>query len=229
MKKQISIFCILVVSIFQLHAQKDFNKQVNLERYKEINRNLGKALPNDHRVILIGNSITEGWVNMRPDFFSTNNFIGRGISGQTSAQLLLRFRSDVVDLNPLAVVINVGTNDIAENTGDYDLDFTLGNIKSMADIARSNNIQVILTSVLPASGFSWNPTILDSIDKIVTLNEEISAYAKDMNFVYIDYHSSLKDEKEALKSNYSSDGVHPNEICYEVMEYLLLDALNRGE
>lgn len=223
--KKILLFFILI-SFFAVNANSQkYNDLINLQRYAEANKEVCTCSVSDRRVVFIGNSITEGWANQRPEFFSENNFIGRGIGGQTSPQLLSRFRSDVVDLKPFAVVINVGTNDIAENTGAYDQHFTLGNIKSMADIARANNIQVILSSVLPAGGFSWNPSIKDSVDKIKALNAEIKKYADANNFLYIDYFSQLQDDKGALKSHFGDDGVHPNAECYELMEEIVLDAI----
>ena len=215
-----------VFLFLSIDAQK-FNDLINLKKYEEANKEYMKTESDNKKrpVVFIGNSITEGWVRNHPDFFANNNFIGRGISGQTSPQLLSRFRSDVVDLKPSAVIINVGTNDIAENSGKYDLHFTLGNIKSMAEIAKANKIRVILTSVLPAKGFGWNQSITDAPQKIEELNKEIKAYAKENGFLYIDYHTQLKDENGALKSNFGNDGVHPNAECYELMEKIGLSAL----
>lgn len=224
MKKTFLLTLLLSFFILNTNAQK-FNELINLAKYKEANMMVKKAEPNNRRIVFMGNSITEGWVKKRPHFFEENNFIGRGIGGQTSPQMLSRFRRDVVELRPFAVIINAGTNDIAENTGPYDEDFTLGNIKSMADIARANNIQVILSSVLPASGFKWNPGITDSVEKIASLNERIKAYAEEMNFLYIDYYTPLKDEKEALKANFGDDGVHPNDECYQLMEQIVFSVL----
>lgn len=203
------------------------NDLINLEKYTEINEEFMKTEHQQKKrpVVFIGNSITEGWVRVHPDFFQDNNFIGRGISGQTSSQLLLRFRNDVVQLKPSAVIINVGTNDIAENSGKYDLQLTLGNIKSMTEIAKANKIKVILSSVLPAKRFKWNTNTTDVPQKIEALNEEIKTYAQKMGFMYIDYHSQLKDEDGALKSHFGDDGVHPNSECYEVMEKIVRDAL----
>lgn len=226
MKKTL-LSVLLLFCVISANAQEPLNEQGNMKRYKAANeeymqeRNLQKKGP----TIFIGNSITEGWVKKRADFFKENNFVGRGISGQTSPQLLLRFRSDVIDLKPSAVVINVGTNDIAENTGTYDPQFTLGNIKSMAEIAKANKIKVILSSVLPAKGFRWRTNITDAPEKIEALNKEIKAYAKEMGFLYIDYHSQLKDEDGVLKSHFGNDGVHPNEECYELMEKIVLTTL----
>ena len=129
------------------------------------------------RVVLMGDSITEIWPNNRPSFFDGTGIVGRGISGQVSAQMLLRFRKDVIDLHPDVVVINAGTNDVAENQGPYNEDFTFGNIVSMTELAKANGISVVLTSVLPAAAFRWRPAITDAADKIAALNARIRAYA----------------------------------------------------
>ena len=126
----------------------------------------------------MGNSITEVWANMRPDFFKNNSFVGRGISGQTTPQMLVRFRQDVIDLKPEAVVILAGTNDIAGNTGPMTLEMILGNIQSMAELAHANGIKVILCSVLPAYDYPWRPGLKPNV-KIPALNEMIKAYAKE--------------------------------------------------
>lgn len=224
MKKILLLFVLFSFLVFDANSQK-FNDLINLKRYSEANEKLPKCTTNDRRIVFIGNSITEGWVRLRPQFFTENNFVGRGIGGQTSPQLLSRFRRDVVELTPYAVVINVGTNDIAENSGAYDQNFTLGNIKSMAEIAKANNIQVILSSVLPAAGFKWRPSITDSVEKIEALNVEIKKYAEENNFLYIDYYSQLKDENGALKSHFGDDGVHPNDECYQLMESIVLKTI----
>lgn len=224
MKKALFLSLLFSLILSNGYAQQ-FNDLINLGKYKKANSELKESLPNDRRIVFMGNSITEGWANQRPQFFTDNNFIGRGIGGQTSSQMLSRFRQDVINLKPIAVVINAGTNDIAENTGKYDADFTLDNIKSMAELAMANNIQVILTSVLPAGYFSWRPEIKDSVEKIEALNKEIKKYAEEMNFIYVDYHSQLKDEKGALKAHFGDDGVHPNAECYQLMEDIFLSTI----
>jgi lysophospholipase L1-like esterase len=209
-------------------AQK-FNDLINLNRYAKENLTLSRPTKKENRIIFLGNSITEGWVRIRPQFFEDNNFVGRGISGQTSSQLLSRFRNDVINLKPTAVVINIGTNDIAGNTGEYNAEFTLGNIKSMVDLSKANNIKVVLTSVLPAKRFAWNKDIEDATTTITDLNKEIRNYAKNNKILYIDYHSQLRDENNALKSNFGNDGVHPNEECYRLMEEILINSLTKAK
>lgn len=207
------------ISFFSLFSSaQGFNKMIGLDRYAEANAALPAPVEGENRVVFIGNSITEGWVNIYPDFFKSNNYIGRGIGGQTSPQLLSRFRQDVVNLKPVAVVINIGTNDIAENSGKYDADFTLDNIKSMAELADANGIKVILSSVTPAIEYGWRKEITNVVDKITALNANIEAYAKTKGFAYIDYFSVLKDKNGALLGNYGTDGVHPNAAGYTVME-----------
>lgn len=213
---------ILVASFFILFSlfasSQGFNELINLKRYEKKNAELPAPMKKEKRVVFIGNSITEGWVNVHPDFFTSNNYIGRGIGGQTSPQLLSRFRQDVINLKPKAVVINIGTNDIAENTGSYDFEFTLGNIKSMAELAKANGIKVILSSVTPAGEYPWRKEIKDVPEKIMTLNAAIKAYAKEHKFAYIDYFEKMHDENNALISDFGTDGVHPNAEGYAVME-----------
>lgn len=208
-------------------AQKTLNEEPNFEKYREANSKLPAITTKEKRVVFIGNSITEGWPNAHPKFFSENNYIGRGIGGQTSPQLLMRFREDVINLKPYAVVINIGTNDIAENTGKYNPSFTLDNIKSMAEIADANGIKVILSAVLPVGTYRWRPEVKDVPQKIDALNAEIKNYAKSKGFAYIDYNTPMRDEKGALKSNYGDDGVHPNSLGYDVMESTAKPVINK--
>lgn len=215
-------FCFSIFSYSQ-----NFNEMINLKRYKEANSKLEAPSKKEKRVVFIGNSITDGWASQRPDFFSNNNYVGRGIGGQTSPQLLSRFREDVINLKPKAVVINIGTNDVAENTGPYDPDFTLGNIKSMAELAKANGIKVILSSITPAGSYRWRPEIQNVPDKIKALNKEIEAYAKANKFAYIDYFSEMCDEKGALRSNLGDDGVHPNAEGYAIMERLAKKVIDK--
>ena len=186
----------------------------NIGQYHQSNTTLKSKYT---KVVFIGNSITEGWVNNMPHFFASNNYVGRGISGQTSSQLLLRFRKDVIELKPLLVVINVGTNDVAENTGEYNEAFTLGNVASMAQIAEANNIKVILSSVLPATEFNWRPTVKNVSEKIVSLNQGIKKLAELYKLPYLDYHSALKNNNNGLDFSMANDGVHPTLACYEIM------------
>lgn len=200
------------------------------QKFAAANAALAAPAEGQPRVVLMGDSITEIWPDRHPSFFEETGYIGRGISGQVSAQMLVRFRQDVIDLHPTVVVINAGTNDVAENQGPYDEGFTLGNIISMTEIAQANGISVVLTSVLPAAAFRWRPVITDAADKIAALNARIRAYAAEKGIPYVDYYSALvvDDPSRALNPAYSNDGVHPIAAGYEVMEPLLLEAVSQA-
>ena len=200
----------------------------NFQRYAKENAELGLPKKGERRVVFMGNSITEGWVNHHPEFFKDNGFIGRGISGQTSYQFLLRFRQDVIDLKPVLVVINYGTNDIAENTGKYDEDQTFGNIVSMVDMARANKIKVILTSCLPAGAFPWRPEITDAMQKIRHLNARVEAYAKLNKIPFVNYFDAmLSPDGTRMDTRYPPEHVHPNRTGYEVMESLVMPVIKK--
>ena len=198
----------------------------NLARYAAANQQLPASVPGRPRVVLLGNSITEGWPKADPSFFANKSYeyVGRGISGQTSPQMLLRFRQDVLGSRPGVVAILAGTNDVAENTGPYSQQATLNNIMSMAELARANGVRVILCSVLPASEFRWRKG-LGPGPKIVALNEQIKAYARQQGFVYLDYHAAMADEQQGLNPTLASDGVHPTLAGYQMMEPLLQQAV----
>lgn len=186
--------------------------------YHSSHNELMKNVPDSaKRVVFIGNSITAHWIAHDPGFFESNGYLCRGVSGENSSQLLLRFRRDVLEVKPRVVVINVGTNDIAENIGKYYLGFTFGNIQSMVELAQAHNIKVILSSVLPCNDIFWNKTVTDVPDKISHLNEMIKAYADENIIPYIDYYSALRDENSGLKKEYGEDSVHPNAEGYKVM------------
>lgn len=220
------MFC-CVFSCMEMMAQnKDWAR---LGRYEKANKELPAPSKKEKRVVFMGNSITEGWVRIRPDFFKENGYIGRGISGQTSYQFVVRFRPDVINLQPKLVVINAGTNDVAENTGPFDLETTFGNIVSMVELAKANKIKVILTSVLPAAKFGWNKKITDAPDKIEALNAKIEAYAKAHKIPYVDYYKPMVSGPErALNPAYSKDGVHPTAEGYAVMEALIKPAIDKA-
>lgn len=195
------------------------NDWANLNKYQEQNMALtGQKRP---KAVFMGNSITEFWVYTHPDFFTKNNFVGRGISGQTSPQMLLRFRQDVIDLHPETVVICAGINDIAENTGPYHPEQTINNIISMAQLAQANGIKVVLASVHPATQFPWRPEVKDVANKIIDLNARIKAYADKNGFRYVDYHSSMKNAQNGMNPDMAEDGVHPTAAGYSVMEKIL--------
>lgn len=210
---------------FDYYKNKRYKDIFKLNAYAWMNSQLETPKYDENRVVFIGNSITENWVHLRYKFFTENNYICRGIGGQTSSLLLLRFRQDVIELQPKAVVINAGINDIAENTGAYDPDFTFGNIKSMGELANANNIKVILSSVLPSNGHGWRGGIENVPQKIIELNERIKSYAQEKGFYYIDYYTPMKVEDGSLKSSYTFDGLHPNEEGYKIMEALVQNAI----
>jgi lysophospholipase L1-like esterase len=187
-----------------------------LQRYREANAALAAPAPGESRVVFYGNSITEGWARHFAAMFPNKPYIGRGISGQTTPQLLVRFRQDVVALKPRAVVILAGTNDIAGNTGPSTLEMIQDNLASMAEIARANGIKVILSSVLPVYDYRWRPG-LEPAPKIVALNRWMSDYAGRNGHVYLDYHSAMADERHGMRADLSYDGVHPNDAGYRVM------------
>jgi lysophospholipase L1-like esterase len=197
-----------------------------LKKYSDENKNLPAVAPGERRVVFMGNSITEFWKTIDGDFFTKNkSFIDRGISGQTTPQMLVRFRNDVINLNPTVVVILAGTNDIAGNTGPTTIEDIFGNIISMAELAKANNIKVVLCSVLPVYDYSWSPG-LEPAGKIMKLNAMLQSYSKKHNMVYVDYHSALADEKKGMKAEYSPDGVHPNLNGYKVMDNLIEKAIS---
>lgn len=197
----------------------------NLEKYAILNKSRGAP---GKKAIFMGNSIVEGWEGIDKRFFEDNNFLCRGISGQTSQQMLLRFREDVINLRPKAVVINAGTNDIAENTGPYNVGFTFSNIISMAQLAEANGIIPILSSVLPADEFVWRKELGNPSVKIIQLNNRLKTYAQQNNWVYLDYHSKLKNERNGLDPELAKDGVHPTLHAYRLMETVATAAVEKA-
>ncbi len=180
-----------------------------IKKYEDDNAKLPAPAPGEKRIVFIGNSITENWASMDPGFFKNNGYIGRGIGGQTSSQMLVRFREDVINLHPVAVVISAGTNDIAQNTGYISLENIYGNIISMAQLAKASGIKPIMTSILPATDFSWHRG-LEPAEKIVKVNEWIKAYAAKNHLVYVDYWSAMVNDKKGLKVELAQDAlVHP--------------------
>ncbi|WP_221412711.1 SGNH/GDSL hydrolase family protein [Fulvivirga lutimaris] len=199
----------------------------NTARFQMENDSIGLPTKDESRVVFMGNSITEGWKSFRPEFFENQSFVNRGIGGQTTPQMLVRFRPDVIALTPKVVVILAGVNDIAGNTGPSTLEMIMDNIISMAELAKANDIKVILSSVLPAFDFSWKPG-LEPSGKIINLNKMIKKYADNNEIIYLDYFSSMVDERNGLKDEYTYDGVHPNAEGYKVMEPLVLEAIEKA-
>lgn len=189
-------------------------------KYEEANAQVTKRPV----AVFMGDSITEGWVNTDPEFFAENNFLGRGISGQTTSHMLIRFRRDVLDLAPEYVFILAGTNDIAKNNGDITHENIIGNIMSMCELAKVHGIVPVLCSVLPADRYRWREGIAPAQD-IVALNKMIRAYAEAENIMYIDFHSVMRNENDGLPEVYAPDGVHPSLAGFKVMEEIVLKAL----
>lgn len=201
-----------------------------LERYRAENAALGPPRPGEKRVVFMGNSITDGWAKYFPTMFPNKPYIGRGIGGQTTPQMLVRFRQDVIALKPAVVVILAGTNDIAGNTGPSTLEMIEDNLASMSELAQANGIRVVLSSVLPVFDYPWKPG-LEPAPKIVALNAWMKQYAAAHNAVYLDYHSAMADERQGMKADLATDGVHPNEAGYRIMaplaERAIAEALKR--
>lgn len=217
------ILMIFLVGTQQMITAQDW---ADLNRFKKKNMELGLPKPGEKRIVFMGNSITEGWTAKDPEFFDDPALINRGISGQTTPQMLLRFRSDVIDLKPKVVVILAGTNDIAGNTGPMTLEETRDNIISMAELAKANGIKVIISSVLPAYDYSWKPGMEPNI-KIPQLNALLKDYAFKNNILYLDYFSAMADDRNGLPLAYAEDGVHPTKKGYDVMKPLVLNAIRQ--
>ena len=199
----------------------------NLARYRDANAKLPPPAANENRVVFIGNSITEGWAQYFPAMFTGKPYINRGIGGQTTPQMLIRFRPDVIALKPKVVVILAGINDIAGNTGPSTLEMIEDNLASMTELAQSNGIRVVLSSVLPAADFPWRPG-MDPAPKVIALNKWIKDYAAQRGAVYLDYHSAMSDEKGGMRTGLASDGVHPTEVGYRMMVPLVEEAIARA-
>jgi lysophospholipase L1-like esterase len=217
---------IMAVSLFsglQLNAQD----WPNLGRFSKENAALAAPAKGENRVVFMGNSITQGWIENRPEFFTNNPFVNRGISGQTTPQMLIRFRQDVIVLQPKVVVILAGTNDIAGNTGPSTLEMIEGNLASMAELANANNIRVVLSSVLPVLDYPWKKG-LEPAEKIVTLNAWMKAYCEKKGFIYLDYFTPMANEQHGMKVELTRDGVHANVAGYKVMEPLVQAAIQKA-
>jgi lysophospholipase L1-like esterase len=196
-----------------------------LQQYREDDVRVRALTTAERRVVFLGDSITRGWMVFHPEFFTGNGFIDRGISGQTTPQMLVRFRQDVVRLAPEAVHLMGGTNDIAENTGPFDPDATKNNLMSMVELARMHRIRLVLGAIPPAAAFPWR-SVPDPVGKIRTLNEWIRAYATQNGFGFADYTLPLDDGAGAMKPGLSYDGVHPTRAGYLAMEAVASAAIN---
>ncbi len=211
--------------------QARFNDFANYARYAEANTKLAPPAKAEKRVVFMGDSITDGW--KLAEYFPNQPFVNRGISGQTTSQMLLRFRPDVIDLKPKVVVILAGTNDISGNTGPMRLEAIEGNLASMVELAQANDINVVLASVLPVSDYNTNKAgekIIRTVQRppaqILALNQWIKSFCAERKLVYLDYFSATADDKGFLKAEIAGDGLHPNAKGYEIMKTLAEQAIN---
>ena len=225
MRKCINIlaFVLCLVATVSLQAE-DAPDWAQFNRYAHENDSL-RAANTQVRVVFLGNSITQGWREKRPAFFAEHGFVGRGINGQTSSEMLVRMRQDVIDLHPEIVVILAGANDIAQNNGYISPEHILGNIISMCELARVNNIRPVLCSLLPARSFWWTDRIKDAPVRIQQMNAMIRAYAEANNIPFVDYWSQMAADDGGLLPGLSDDEVHPTVAGYEIMESILLPVL----
>lgn len=219
--KRTIITIILALSAVLAGAQPQVGDWAKFGRYHDANQEVTKT----PKVVFMGDSITDFWVNADPDFFTSNNFLGRGISGQTTAHMLVRFRRDVIDHHPKYVVILAGTNDVAKNLGEISPENTLGNIISMCELAKANKIKPIICSILPCDRFYWRPEVTGQAQEIVKINALLKEYAESAKIPYVDYHSVMKNENDGLPKEYAADGCHPTKAGYEVMKKVVLEYL----
>ena len=221
--KKAFILIILVTMSFFGYSQDWFG----FNRYQADNERI-IASGNYPEVVFMGNSITEIWAIYHPDFFSSHNFCGRGISGQTSAQMLVRFTKDVVDLHPKAVVIMAGTNDVAHNDYWVSPEKVVENIVAMCNIAKANGIIPVISSIPPCKAFVWRPEIENAGQTIVDINKSLKAYAETNDLIYVDYHSALADEDFGFPKTLSEDGCHPDPDTYFIMENMVIEAIQNA-
>jgi lysophospholipase L1-like esterase len=198
----------------------------DLAHFRDADAQLSPPSAGENRVVFMGDSITEGW--KLQDSFPGKRYVNRGISGQTSSQMLLRFRQDVINLKPKVVVILAGTNDLAENTGPVTLEQVEGNLASMADLATANGIRVVMCSVLPTVRYWWHVGSENPAPKIAALNKWIKAYAAEKNYPYVDYFAAMADAQGGLPKNLSPDGVHPTAAGHAIMAPLVEAAIEKA-
>lgn len=224
MIRKLILGALLIMTSISANAQTDWG---NYGRYEKDNVTVKAAPQSQRKAVFMGNSITDNWASRRPDFFKNNGYVGRGIGGQTSYQMLLRFREDVINLNPKAVVINAGTNDIAQNNHPYVEDRTFGNIVSMCELAKASGIKVILTTITPCDHYNWRPDITDSTVKIKSINARLRDYAKKNGLIFVDYFSAMADDRGAMRPGLSDDGCHPTADGYAIMEPMVKEAIQK--
>lgn len=224
--KKTGFYYLLILLFIGMAEKSTAQDWANLAKYETENSQLPFKQSGEKRIVLMGDSITEFWSQIQPAFFTNTSYINRGISGQTTPQMLIRFRPDVLQLHPDVVVILAGVNDIAGNTGPASNEQIFGNIISMVELAKANGIKVILCSVLPANNFYWRPNN-KAAQTIIQLNQMIQLYAEENNIPYVDYHTAMTDSKNGLPIEFSEDGVHPNLNGYQTMQPLLEKAVQK--
>lgn len=210
-----------LLALLPLTAVAQSSDWADYGRYAEANARLTKA----PEVVFMGNSITDGWDDAHPEFFTDNNFACRGISGQVTSQMLCRFRADVINLHPRVAVILAGTNDLALNNGPIEMEHIVENIVSMAELALAAGIRPVICSVLPAGSYPWRPEVEDVAGKIRTLNSRLKAWADEHDVAWADYHSAMAAGDGSLRSELTRDGVHPTREGYDIMEQVILPVL----
>ena len=198
----------------------------NLAKYRKANEELKGSSSREDRIVLVGDSITEGWTEFNPGFFQENNMVNRGISGQTTPQMLIRLKQDAIHLDPKIIIINGGTNDIWGNTGPSTPEMIIDNLCSMAEIASKNNIQVVLSTILPVYQYPERYDIIDPPKTISFINSVLQDYCNKNSLAFLDYFSPMADEKKGLRSDYGTDGVHPNKQGYSVMEHIVRETIS---
>lgn len=207
--------------------ERQQNDWASLRRYQRANASVGAPKPGENRVVFMGDSITDAWPRRSERFFIDNTYIGRGISGQTTPQMLVRFQQDVVALQPKVVVINAGTNDIAGNTGPSTIDMITDNLRGMAQLAEAAGIKVVFASITPAYDYPWRRGLEPAL-KVFAVNQWMKGYCEGHGCVYADYHTAMADEKGEMKEGISTDTIHPNEAGYAIMEPIVKAAIERA-
>lgn len=218
---------LLLLAFTSLHAQDYSDDWAALHHYSAENKTLSTPEKGDKRVVFLGSSIIENWKTLVPEFFQNKNYINRGIGGQISPQLLIRFRQDVIDLHPAAVIILAGSNDIAGSTGHVTNEVIMDNVKSMTELAQLHGIKVILCKYLPIYEYAWKKGII-AADKIISLNQEIEKYATANHLVILDYFTPLADSRNGQHPELSIDGVHPNAAGYKIMAKVTEEAIAKA-
>ncbi|ASU33498.1 SGNH/GDSL hydrolase family protein [Mucilaginibacter xinganensis] len=219
MNKLLFIAFVLFFAV-DAHAQD----WANIKRYEDDNSKVPAPAKGEKRVVYMGDSITDFWIKSDSEFFAGKPYYNRGISGQTTGQMLVRFREDVISLKPKVVVILAGINDVAQNNGPSKLEDVFGNIASMAELARANHIKVVISSILPANAFPWRPAI-NPVAGIKAINDMLKAYAAKNGFTYLDYFTAMANDKSGLSPNLAKDGVHPTLEGYRIMEPMVEKAI----